>query len=324
MPPRFQAARRNTLLALALAAIGMATAHADQRVIRIVVPYGTGAVQDTIARAIGDELGKALDASIVIENRAGAGGTVGTAQVARAKPDGNTLVLAAASHNIAGYLYKNLSYDPGKDFTGVAYIGNTGYIILASASLNTRNTAEFIQAVKAKPGAYDYASAGNGSASHLGMASFLTAAGAQMQHIPMKSTGDAVTELLAGRVQAVTAATIGVTAYRNDPRVTFLAYTGKTRSRFAPDLPTVAESGLPGYAFDSWLGLLAPAGISAADRDQINAAVNKVLADPKVQARLASLGVEAEAKSAAQFQELLKADFEAAGKVVAASGARVE
>lgn len=324
MPPRFQAARRNTLLALALAAIGMATAHADQRVIRIVVPYGTGAVQDTIARAIGDELGKALDASIVIENRAGAGGTVGTAQIARAKPDGNTLVLAAASHNIAGYLYKNLSYDPGKDFTGVAYIGNTGYIILASASLNTRNTAEFIQAVKAKPGAYDYASAGNGSASHLGMASFLTAAGAQMQHIPMKSTGDAVTELLAGRVQAVTAATIGVTAYRNDPRVTFLAYTGKTRSRFAPDLPTVAESGLPGYAFDSWLGLLAPAGISAANRDQINAAVNKVLADPKVQARLASLGVEAEAKSAAQFQELLNADFEAAGKVVAASGARVE
>ena len=156
------------------------------------------------------------------------------------------------------------------------------------------------------------------------MASFLTAAGAQMQHIPMKSTGDAVTELLAGRVQAVTAATIGVTAYRNDPRVTFLAYTGKTRSRFAPDLPTVAESGRPGHAFDSWLGLLAPAGIAPADRDQINAAVNKVLADPKVQARLASLGVEAEARSAAQFQDLLKADWEAAGKVVAASGARVE
>lgn len=135
---------------------------------------------------------------------------------------------------------------------------NTGYVILASAGLKVANTAEFIQAVKAKPGAYDYASAGNGSASHLGMASFLSAAGAQMQHIPMKSTGDAVTELLAGRVQAVTAATIGVTGYRNDPRVTFLAYTGKQRSRFAPDLPTVAESGLPGYAFDSWLGLLAP------------------------------------------------------------------
>ncbi|MFY1875083.1 tripartite tricarboxylate transporter substrate-binding protein [Achromobacter xylosoxidans] len=315
---------RLSALLLAIAAACAGAAHAEQRVIRIVVPYGTGAVQDTIARAIGDELGRTLDASIVIENRAGAGGTVGTAQVARAAPDGNTLVLAAASHHIAGYLYKNLSYDPYKDFTGVAYLGNTGYVILASAGLKVANTAEFIQAVKAKPGAYDYASAGNGSASHLGMASFLSAAGAQMQHIPMKSTGDAVTELLAGRVQAVTAATIGVTGYRNDPRVTFLAYTGKQRSRFAPDLPTVAESGLPGYAFDSWLGLLAPAGIAPAERDKLNTAVNSVLADPKVQARLAALGVEAEARSPAQFQELLKADWDAAGKLVAASGARVE
>ncbi|BEG73992.1 tripartite tricarboxylate transporter substrate-binding protein [Achromobacter xylosoxidans] len=319
----FRRAGLSTLF-LAIAATCAGAARAEQRVIRIVVPYGTGAVQDTIARAIGDELGRALDASIVIENRAGAGGTVGTAQVARAAPDGNTLVLAAASHHIAGYLYKNLSYDPYKDFTGVAYLGNTGYVILASAGLKVANTAEFIQAVKAKPGAYDYASAGNGSASHLGMASFLSAAGAQMQHIPMKSTGDAVTELLAGRVQAVTAATIGVTGYRNDPRVTFLAYTGKQRSRFAPDLPTVAESGLPGYAFDSWLGLLAPAGIAPAERDRINSAVNGVLADPKVQARLAALGVEAEGKSPAQFQALLKADWEAAGKLVAASGARVE
>lgn len=316
--------RRFSALLLAIAAACGGAAHAEQRVIRVVVPYGTGAVQDTIARAISDELGRALNASIVVENRAGAGGTVGTAQVARATPDGNTLVLAAASHHIAGYLYKNLGYDPYKDFTGVAYVGNTGYIILASSSLKVANTAEFIQAIKARPGAYDYASAGNGSASHLGMAAFLTAAGAQMQHIPMKSTGDAVTELLAGRVQAVTAATIGVTGYRNDPRVTFLAYTGRQRSRFAPDLPTVAESGLPGYAFDSWLGLLAPAGIAPAERDRLNAAVNSVLADPKVQARLAALGVEAEAKSPAQFQALLKADWEAAGKLVAASGARVE
>ncbi|WP_429861186.1 tripartite tricarboxylate transporter substrate-binding protein, partial [Achromobacter ruhlandii] len=137
----------------------------------------------------------------------------------------------------------------------------------------------------------------------------------------MKSTGDAVTELLAGRVQAVTAATIGVTGYRNDPRVTFLAYTGKQRSRFAPDLPTVAESGLPGYAFDSWLGLLAPAGIAPAERDRLNAAVNSVLADPKVQARLAALGVEAEAKSPAQFQAFLTDDWAAAGQPAPAAAA---
>ncbi|OZI35954.1 receptor [Bordetella genomosp. 1] len=299
-------------------------ALAADRVVRVIVPYGTGAVQDTIARAISEELGRALNATVVVENRAGAGGTVGTAAVAKAEPDGNTLVLAAASHHIAGYMYKSLSYRPYEDFTGVGYLGNVGYIIMASKALGAKNTAEFIQAVKAKPGGYDYASAGNGSASHLGMASFLAAAGLEMQHIPMKSTGDAVTELLAGRVQGVTSATIGVMPYRNDPRVTLIAYTGKQRSRFAPDLPTVAESGVPGYAFDSWMGLLAPAAIPADKKAELNAAVNKVLADPKVQERLASLGVEAAAKSTDEFQQILAADWKASEKLVKESGARVE
>lgn len=321
---RFLPKHQQWLIAAACALAFAGHAQAQTRVVRIIVPYGTGAVQDTIARAISEELGQALGATIVVENRAGAGGTVGSSMVAKAAPDGNTLVLAAASHHIAGYLYKNLTYDPYKDFTGVALIGNTGYILLASASLNAHTTSEFIQAIKSKPGAYDYASAGNGSASHLGMASFLTGAQLQMQHIPMKSTGEAVTELLAGRVQAVTAATIGVTAYRKDPRIAFIAYTGSTRSPFAPDLPTVAESGLPGFAFDSWLGLLAPAGLPSAEREKINTAVNAVLAQPKVQARLASLGVEAQAQSTAQFQNLLQADWIAAGKLVEASGARVE
>lgn len=300
------------------------SAHAADRVVRLIVPYGTGAVQDTIARAISEELGRNLGATVVVENRAGAGGTVGTAAVAKSAPDGNTLVLAAASHHIAGYMYKGLSYRPYEDFTGVGYLGNVGYIIMGSAALGAKNTAEFIQAVKAKPGGYDYASAGNGSASHLGMASFLAAAGLEMQHIPMKSTGDAVTELLAGRVQGVTSATIGVMPYRNDPRIRLIAYTGKERSRFAPDLPTVAESGVPGYTFDSWMGLLAPAALPADKRAELNAAVNKTLADPKVQERLAALGVESAAKSADAFQQILAADWKASEKLVKDSGAKVE
>ncbi|MFJ1298582.1 Bug family tripartite tricarboxylate transporter substrate binding protein [Pseudomonadota bacterium AL_CKDN230030165-1A_HGKHYDSX7] len=300
------------------------SAHAADRVVRLIVPYGTGAVQDTIARAISEELGRNLGATVVVENRAGAGGTVGTAAVAKSAPDGNTLVLAAASHHIAGYMYKGLSYRPYEDFTGVGYLGNVGYIIMGSAALGAKNTAEFIQAVKAKPGGYDYASAGNGSASHLGMASFLAAAGLEMQHIPMKSTGDAVTELLAGRVQGVTSATIGVMPYRNDPRIRLIAYTGKERSRFAPDLPTVAESGVPGYTFDSWMGLLAPAALPADKRAELNAAVNKTLADPKVQERLAALGVESAAKSADEFQQILAADWKASEKLVKDSGAKVE
>lgn len=309
-----------SLVALALGG----TAHAADRVVRVVVPFGTGAVQDTIARAISEELGRNLGATVVVENRAGAGGTVGTAAVAKAAPDGNTLVLAAASHNIAGYMYKSLSYRPYEDFTGVGYLGNFGYIIMASTGLGAQNTAEFIQAVKAKPGGYDYASAGNGSASHLGMASFLAAAGLDMQHIPMKSTGDAVNELLAGRVQGVTSATIGAMPYRNDPRIKLIAYTGAQRSRFVPDLPTVAESGVPGYTFNSWIGLLAPAALPADKRAELNAAVNKTLADPKVQERLATLGVESAAKSADEFQQILAADWKASEKLVKDSGAKVE
>jgi tripartite-type tricarboxylate transporter receptor subunit TctC len=233
-------------------------------------------------------------------------------------------VLAAASHHIVGHLYKKLDYEPLKDFVGVGYIGNSGYAIVATAGLGAANTREFIAAVKDKPGAYNYASAGNGSATHLGMASFVAQAGLNMQHIPMKSTGDAVNEVLAGRVQAVTSSLVGVLGYKDDPRVKFLGYTGKTRSRFLPELPTVAESGLPGYAFDSWIGLLAPAALPRTERDKLNAALQKVLADPAVQERLARLGVETAPMTPDAFQQLLRADWDNAGVVVKASGATVE
>ncbi len=309
---------------LAAGLLAWATPALAQRVVRIVVPFGTGAVQDTIARAINNELGQALGATVIVENRAGAGGSIGSGAVAKAAPDGNTLVLAAASHHIVGHLYKKLDYAPLKDFVGVGYIGNSGYAIVAPASLGAANTRELIAAIKAKPGAYNYASAGNGSATHLGMASFVAMAGLSMQHIPMKSTGDAVNEVLAGRVQAVTSSLIGVMGYKDDPRMKFIAYTGKERSRFLPDLPTAAESGLPGYAFDSWIGLLAPAALPRAELDKINAALQKTLADPAVQERLARLGVETKPMAADDFQKLLRADWETAGAIVKASGATVE
>jgi tripartite-type tricarboxylate transporter receptor subunit TctC len=156
------------------------------------------------------------------------------------------------------------------------------------------------------------------------MAYFLARAGIEMQHVPMKSTGDAVNELLAGRVQGVTSALIGITAFRQDPRIKLLAYTGSQRSRFLPELPTVAEAGVPGYKFDSWFGLLAPATMPRAEVDRLNAAMNKVLADPAVQERLARLGVETGTQSVDEFQKLLRADWDAAGALVKASGARIE
>ncbi|WP_298927746.1 tripartite tricarboxylate transporter substrate binding protein [uncultured Ramlibacter sp.] len=309
-------------LALSLAA---GTALAQQRVIRIVVPYGPGAVQDTIARTFNNELGVLLGASVIIENRAGAGGTIGTAQVAKAAPDGNTLVLAAASHTLAGHMYSKLPYDPIKDFVGVSYLGNSGYVIAAPGNLEGVNSlADYLKLLKAKPGQFNYASAGNGSATHLGMASFLAKAGAQMQHIPMKSTGDAVNEALAGRVQGVVPAVIGVVAFKQDARLKLLAYTGTSRSRFLPELPTVAEAGLPGYKFDSWFGLLAPAAMPKAEVDKLNAAVQKVMADPAVQQRFANLGVEMGAMAPDDFNKLLRADWETSGAIVKASGAKID
>ena len=316
---------RRSLGVVVLSVTAVSSAQA-QRIIHMVVPFGPGAVQDVIARTFSAELGRELGANVVVENRAGAGGTVGTGQVAKAAPDGNTLVLAAASHTLAGHLYPKLAYDPIKDFVGVSLIGYSGYVIAAPSNLGVNNLAEYVRLLKSKPGMTNYASAGNGSATHLGMASFLAKAGVEMQHIPMKSTGDAVNEVLAGRVQGVTSATIGVVGYRQDPRIKLLAYTGPQRSRYLPDVPTVTEAGVSGYRFDSWLGVLAPSATPAAEVQRLNAAIQKAIADPAVQERLSRLGVEQNSASVSseEFQKILRADWDTAGQIVKASGARLE
>jgi len=312
------------LLSIAVLLLGLQTNAFAQRVIRIVVPFGPGAVQDTVARTFSNELGQLLGATVVIDNRAGAGGTIGTASVAKSAPDGNTLVMAAASHTLAGHMYAKRGYDPIKDFAPVSMLGYSGYVIAAPASMGVSNLADYIRLVKSKPKQLNYASAGNGSATHLGMASFLAKAGLEMQHIPMKSTGDAVNEVLADRVQGVTGATIGLVGFRQDSRVKLLAYTGSKRSKFLPDVPTVSESGLTGFRFDSWFGLLAPAGTPKVEIDKINAAFQKAIADPAVQDRLARVGLEVSTASPEEFLAILRADWESAAAIVKASGARVE
>ncbi|NBS08262.1 MAG: tripartite tricarboxylate transporter substrate binding protein [Betaproteobacteria bacterium] len=316
--------RPHKLFITALVLAGLQSPAWAQRVIRIVVPFGPGAVQDTVARTFSNELGQLLGASVVIDNRAGAGGTIGTASVAKAAPDGNTLVIAAASHTLAGHMYAKLSYDPIKDFAPVSLLGYSGYVIAAPASMGVSNLAEYVRQVKSKPKQLNYASAGNGSATHLGMASFMARAGLDMQHIPMKSTGDAVNEVLADRVQGVTGATIGLVGFRQDPRIKLLAYTGAKRSKFLPDLPTVAESGMSDFRFDSWFGLLAPAGTPKSEIDKINAAFQKAIADPVVQERLARVGLEVVTATPEEFAAILRTDWENAAAIVKASGAKVE
>ena len=308
------------LLAGALCCLALG-AHAQ--VTRIVVPFAAGGVQDILARAISSELGTQLGRNVIVENRPGAGGTIGTASVAKAAPDGTTLILAAASHTIAGTLYTKLAYHPLEDFIGAAHIGSVDYVLMATSALPVKTTAEFVAYAKANPGKLNYASAGNGSATHLSMAYFASLAGVDLVHVPFKATGEAINEVLAGRAHAVIAANIGALAFVKDARVRMLGATGAKRSKFLPELPTVGEA-VPGYEFDSWLGLLAPAATPRALVEQVNAAMDKLLRDPVILERLAKQGIEPKHLGVEAFNALLREDYAKMAKVVKASGARID
>jgi tripartite-type tricarboxylate transporter receptor subunit TctC len=308
---------------LALLAL-VSTVTSAQPVTRIVVPFAAGGVQDIVARSLNGELGALLGRSVIVENRAGAGGTIGTGFVAKAAPDGQTLILSAASHTIAGSLYARLPYDPLKDFTPVAHLGTVDYVLMASSTVPAKSVAEFVAYGKANPGTLNYASAGNGSATHLSMAYFAGLAGIDVVHVPFKATGEAVNEVLAGRAHAVIAANIGAIPYAKDARVRMLGSTGIRRSKFLPNLPTIDESGVPGYAFDSWMGFLGPAGIPRATVDALNAAFAKLLKDPIILERLDKQGVVPQAMTPEAFGELLHADFAKMARVVKTSGARID
>jgi len=306
-----------------LSAVGLAQAQSTKTV-RIVVPFAPGGVQDILARSISVELGAALGQTVIVDNRAGAGGTIGTGFVARAEADGSAMVMAAASHNIAGSLYTKLAYDPQKDFAPLGHIGSASYVLMVHPDVPAKTAAEYIRYAKANPGKMNYATAGVGSATHLSMAYFNGMAGIDVVHVPLKATGEAINEVISGRAQAVIAASIGALAFAKDSRIRLLGVTSPKRSKYLPDLPTLAESGLPGYQFDSWFGLLGPAAVPAEQANRINAAVSKLLKDPAILDRLDKQGIEPRDMSNADFGKLLAADYVRMAQVVKASGAKID
>ena len=310
-------------VALALAPVPAAAQAWPAKPVKLIAPFGAGSVLDTMMRAMQNELSVALGQPIVIESRPGAGGTVGTAAVAKSPADGYTLLIAANSHNINGAVYSNLPYHPLKDFTAVASVGVTGYIMMVSAAVPAKTVGEFIQLARSKPGMV-YPSAGRGSATHLSMALLVGTAGIDMLHVPFKSTGDAVLEVMSGRGQAMIGANIAIMPYVNDNRVRIIGVTSATRSKFLPEVPTLAESGLPGYEFDSWLGLLAPVATPRDIVERMNTVVGKLLRNPEVLDRLAKQGIEPRALTVDQMNKMLAVDFERMAKVVRIAGAKEE
>jgi tripartite-type tricarboxylate transporter receptor subunit TctC len=306
-----------------LSAIHMAHAQSG-KTIRIVVPFAAGGVQDILARSISIEMGQALGQTVIVENRAGAGGTIGTSYVAKAESDGTVMVMAAASHNIAGSLYTKLNYDPQKDFAPFAHVGSASYVLMVHPDVPAKTAAEYIRYAKANPGKLNYATAGVGSATHLSMAYFNGLAGIDVVHVPLKATGEAINEVISGRAHAVIAASIGALAFAKDSRIRLLGVTSLKRSKYLPDLPSISESGLPGYEFDSWFGLLGPAATPSADATRINSAMAKLLKDPLILERLDKQGIEPRAMNNSDFHKLLSSDYGRMAAVVKASGAKVD
>jgi tripartite-type tricarboxylate transporter receptor subunit TctC len=312
---------------IAAAALALPLAHAADpwptKPVKIVIPFSAGGVQDALARSLSNELSAALGQPIIVENHPGAGGTLATSLVAKSPADGYTLILAAASHTINGSLYTRLNYDPIKDFTGAAYIGDSGYVLVVNSEVPAKTVAEFIAYAKSRPGQLNYATAGAGSATHLSMAYFVGMAGLDIVNVPTKGTGDAMIEVLSGRSQALIAANIGALPFAKDARVRFLGVTSEKPSPFVPGVPPIGNT-LKGYSFDSWFGLLAPAATPAEAVNRLNSEVAKLIRQPEVIERLHKQGIEPGSLSVAEFNKLLKEDYERMAKVVKISGAKAD
>ncbi len=261
--------------------------------ITLIVPYAPGGGNDVLARAVAEPMSKSLGQPVVIENRGGAGGSVGTRQVAKAAPDGYTLGLGGTGTlAIDPTLYPNVGYDPRKDFAPVGLIATSPLIVLVNHSVPAHNVQELIALAKAQPGKLNYASAGVGSGIHLGTVLFAETAGIALTHIPYKGSGPALTDLLGGHVQIYVSSLPPAVGLVKEGKLRALGVTGLKRSASFPDLPTVAEQGLPGFEAVLHYGIVAPAGTPRPIIEKLNAALRAALDDPKVRGHIATEGAE--------------------------------
>ncbi|MDF3887361.1 tripartite tricarboxylate transporter substrate binding protein [Cupriavidus basilensis] len=288
--------------------------------IRLVVPFSSGSATDILARIVSTRLGESGSYQMIVENRPGAGGTLGAALVAKAAPDGYTVILVSVGHAINATLYPKLPYDTVKDFAPVTLVATVPNVLVVNSASTLGSVKDVVAAARAKPGTMNFDSAGSGSSTHLSGELFKTEAGIDIAHIPYKGTGEALTDVMAGRVDLMFAPTVSAMPFVRQGKLRALAVTTPKRVASLPDIPTVAESGLPGYAFESWFGVLAPAGTPKEIVAALNGEIGKALASPAVRERLLVQGAEPRASTPQEFEQYIKAEIAKLAPVVRQSG----
>jgi len=314
------------LAAFALTAVGTASAQTwPTKPIRYVVPFAAGGSTDILGRTIAEKLSAALGQPVVVDNKPGAGGGVGAAEVAKAAPDGYTIMGGTIStHAINASLYSSLPYDPVKDFVPITLIARVPNMLVINNDIPAKNVAELIKLMKANPGKWSFASAGNGTSQHLSGELFKSLAGVEMQHIPYKGSPPALNDVMGGQVSMTFDNITTAWALAKGGKLRAIAVTTASRSPAAPEVPTLAESGLPGYEIGSWQGVFAPAGTPPDIVKRLNAEIVKIIKSPDVQKKLIDLGAEPVGDSPEQFAAFVKAEVAKWGDVVKKSGAKID
>ena len=275
---------------LALGALVPAGSARAQQPMRIILPVGAGSGVDTIARAASAALSKSLGQPVVIENLPGAGGITGTAAIVKAKPDGGTIGMVSNNHVINPSVYKSMPFDSAEDITTIAVMGTTPFVLVVNPKLPAKNMKELIAFLKAKPGAYNYASSGNGTIIHLAGEMFVDEAGVEVRHIPYKGMGQAITDVIGGQVEWVVAALPAIQGHLKSGALRAIGVGGKARTPAAPEIPTLAEQGLPDYECEGWFAVIGPAKLPAAEVKRIHAAFVAAFAEPEVRANMVKQG----------------------------------
>jgi tripartite-type tricarboxylate transporter receptor subunit TctC len=316
---------RAAAFALLAAASGFAIAQDyPTRPVRVIVPFSPGGAVDGPMRVIAQELGKRLGQAVTVENKPGAGATIGTEVVAKSPPDGYTLLLASQTNAISGALYKQLSYDPVDDFAPISLLGREPGVLVVSPALPVKTFQDFVAYAKAHPGELDYASSGNGSGQHLFAALLWSQTGLKLNHVPYRGSGQATTDLLGGRIPVSIPGTAGMVAHIKAGKLRALAVTGARRSPQLPDVPTLQEIGVTGYEAYVWMGLLAPKGTPPAVIDKLHRTVVAALASEEVKTYMATAGIEIVGSTPADFAAFFKAERDLWGRVVRETGAKIE